>query len=131
MSSELMPLAEFVLPFPPSVNTYWRHGSRGHYVAAAGKAFRSNVLASVVESLGRMPKPVEGQLAMELELYPPTKGQFDVDNFCKGTLDALAEARVYADDSQIKRLTVEMFPSVGKPGRAVVRLYEYQHGANQ
>ena len=122
----MKPLAEFVLPFPPSVNTYWRHTARGHYIDKAGKVFRANVLANVVESLGRMPKPADGLLAMELELYPPTNGKFDVDNFCKGTLDALAEAKVYVNDSQIKRLVVEMFPSVGKPGRAVVRLFEYE-----
>lgn len=129
MTYARMPLAEFVLPFPPSVNTYWRRNGNRTFVCKAGATFKANVLASVVESLGRMPKPVACELALELDLHPPTKAVRDADNYCKSVLDALAEARVYANDSQVKRLTVEMFPSAGKPGRAVVRLYEY-HAAS-
>ena len=34
----------FVLPFPPSLNHYWRHGSKGTYISAEGKAYRAAVL---------------------------------------------------------------------------------------
>lgn len=127
----MKPLAEFVLPFPPSVNTYWRQNytRRCTYVGKEGKAYQSNVLASVIESLGRMPKAVTGELLLELDLYPPTKRVIDTDNRLKACLDALEMAGVYANDSQIKRLVVEMFPSVGKPGRAVVRLFDYSREA--
>ena len=32
------------LPFPPSLNHYWRHGSKGTYISAEGKAYRAAVL---------------------------------------------------------------------------------------
>ena len=131
MTYARMPIAEFVLPFPPSVNTYWRRRGANYFLAEKGRVYRVDVLASVVEKLGRFPEATRDQLAMEIELHPPDKTRRDADNFLKAPIDALAKAGVYQDDVQIKRLTVEMFPSVGKPGRAVVRLYEYQHGANQ
>lgn len=32
------------LPFPPSLNHYWRHGSKGTYISTEGKAYRAAVL---------------------------------------------------------------------------------------
>lgn len=125
MTYARMPLAEFELPFPPTVNHYWKKRGKHHFISEKGQAFRSNVLARVVEVLGRFPDATCEPLALEIELHPPDKIRRDADNFLKAPLDALAKAGVYQDDVQIKRLTVEMFPSAGKPGRAVVRLYEY------
>lgn len=123
-----MPIAEFVLPFPPTVNHYWSRRGKQHFIAERGRAYCSDVLASVVSKLGRFPEATRSLLAMEIDLHPPDKARRDADNYLKAPLDALAKAGVYQDDVQIKRLVVEMFPSAGKPGRAVVRLFKYQFG---
>ena len=47
-----------------------------------------------------------GRLRVEIEVYPPDRRKRDIDNVCKATLDALAKAGVYQDDSQIDILVV-------------------------
>ena len=47
-----------------------------------------------------------GRLRVEIEVYPPDRRKRDIDNVCKATLDALAKAGVYQDDSQIDVLLV-------------------------
>ena len=42
-----------------------------------------------------------------LDLYPPTNGRRDCDNFAKAVLDAL-QGRLYGDDSQIIDLRIRM-----------------------
>jgi crossover junction endodeoxyribonuclease RusA len=97
---------ELTLPFPPSVNTYWRRHGHTVFIAKAGQMFRTNVLAAVWQQIGR-PKPLKGRLSVALTLRRKDKRLFDVDNFAKAALDALAHAGVYENDSQIDRLTIE------------------------
>lgn len=112
---------ELRLPFPPSVNTYWRrHGNRV-FIAKAGQAFRRNVLADVWQQIGK-PKPLTGRLAVALTLRRGDQRSFDVDNFSKAALDALAHAGVFENDSQVDRLTIER-GALDKPkGSMVVRI---------
>lgn len=53
---------KLILPFPPSVNTYWRHPNKGAFVgksliSEAGRKFQSAACAAIVEQLRRLPKP--------------------------------------------------------------------------
>lgn len=52
---------KLILPFPPSVNTYWRHQQRAFagksLISAAGRKFQSAACAAIVEQLRRLPKP--------------------------------------------------------------------------
>jgi len=64
-------------------------------------------------------KPMTGRLAVTVDLYPPDKRRRDVDNSAKATLDALAHAGVYEDDSQIDDLHIRR-REVVPPGRVVV-----------
>ncbi|EKS7794123.1 RusA family crossover junction endodeoxyribonuclease [Edwardsiella piscicida] len=108
------------LPFPPSVNTYWRAPSRGplagrHLVSARGRAFHIECRARVLEQLRRYPVPMAGDLSVHVVLYPPTRASRDLDNFFKAPLDSMTKIGIWHDDSQIKRLTAE-FGEVVKGG---------------
>jgi crossover junction endodeoxyribonuclease RusA len=51
-----------------------------------------------------------GPLEVEVEVHPPDNRRRDIDNVQKALLDALQHGGVYADDSQIVRLTIEKRP---------------------
>jgi crossover junction endodeoxyribonuclease RusA len=48
-----------------------------------------------------------GKLDVSIILYPPDIRVRDLDNYFKAPLDALTHARLWGDDSQIKRLSDE------------------------
>lgn len=93
------------LPYPPSVNTYWRRHGHVIHLSKAGKKFRFDVLAAVLAAFGK-PTAIEGRLSVEMEVFFPDRRQRDIDNLVKSTLDALTHAGVWKDDSQVKRLHV-------------------------
>lgn len=98
-----MPELMLTLPFPPSVNSYWRNTKRGTLVSAKGRVFRANAIAAVYEQLKRRPKAIESNVFVLVKLYPPTKQARDIDNFLKAPFDALTHAGVWVDDKQIKK----------------------------
>ncbi len=90
------------LPWPPSVNHYWRHSNGIFHVSKEGKAYRK-IVASTCYGRGH----IEGSVVMEILAYPPDERTRDLDNLLKATLDSLAHAGVYGDDSQIDRLCID------------------------
>lgn len=111
------------LPWPPSVNRYWRSIplKRGYRVVLSreGRAYRRDVCARLAGSaLG-----LSGRLRVRVALHAPTRRPLDIDNRLKGLLDAMQHAGVYRDDGQIDRLEVER-GEVLAGGRAVVEITE-------
>jgi crossover junction endodeoxyribonuclease RusA len=102
---------QFVLPFPPSVNRYYRHVGYRTLLSREGREYRSSVLSLLA---GRVQQPLSGPLQAELHLYPPDRRRRDWDNFQKGIWDSLQHAGVYLDDSQVKRAIIEMHEPEGK-----------------
>lgn len=103
------------LPFPPSVNTYWRAPNKGplkgrHLISAAGRKYQSDACAAIIKQLRRLPKPSSEPASVEVILYPPDVRRRDIDNYNKALFDALTHAGVWEDDSQVKRLLVEWGP---------------------
>ena len=109
------------LPLPPSVNHYW--GTHGHrrFVSKAGKEFKLAVQDYVIENA--VPKLGEKRLEMQVTLYPRDKRKQDIDNRIKALWDALAEAGVYEDDSQIDVLIVQR-GEIRKGGGCLVMIDE-------
>ncbi|EKM5118632.1 RusA family crossover junction endodeoxyribonuclease, partial [Salmonella enterica] len=106
---------KLVLPFPPSVNTYWRAPNKGplaghHLISAVGRKYQSAACVAIIEQLRRLPKPSTELAAVEIILYPPDKRIRDLDNYNKALFDALTHAGVWEDDSQVKRMLVEWGP---------------------
>lgn len=94
-------MPSYRLPFPPSINHYWRRVGQRTLISRQGRAFRENVIAAVFEQ-GRT--KIVGRLAVTIEVYPPDRRRRDLDNLTKSTLDALAHAGVFDDDEQIDEL---------------------------
>lgn len=114
------------LPFPPSVNHYWRRVGSKTLISRDGRAYRKDVVASTVEQLGLAKEThvsPEARLRVLITAYPPDRRRRDLDNLCKSLLDALAHAKVYGDDSQIDELVVRRQVPV-PPGRVVVQVEE-------
>lgn len=121
---------KLVLPFPPSVNTYWRAPNKGplagrHLISAKGRAYQSAACAAIVEQLRRLPKPTSAAAAVEIILFPPDARRRDIDNYNKALFDALTHAGVWEDDSQVKRMLVEWGP-VTREGRVEITISKYE-----
>ncbi len=113
---------EFRLPYPPSVNHYWKNGRNGgKFLSPAANRFRADVAAV---TLPRGVLNLNGQVLLEVKLYPPDDGKtYDIDNVFKALLDGLKHARVYLDDAQVVHLNVWKFDPY-KRGHAEVRVWE-------
>lgn len=121
-----------VLPWPPSVNTYWRHPTKGklagrHLISENGRAYRLAVYESVLRATGRVPRKLVDRLAVDISVHAPDRRRRDLDNLTKALLDALAHAGIYEDDSQIDDLRLRR-AGIAAGGRVVVKIEPTQCG---
>lgn len=114
-------MMQLILPFPPSVNGYWRSTKKGVLISARGRIFRSNALAAIYQQLRSRPTALLTELDVHLVLFPPTRAKRDLDNFQKALFDGLTHAGIWKDDSQVKRMTVEWGP-VTEGGKAEINI---------
>jgi len=100
------------LPFPPSVNSYWRHVMIGKHprvlISDKGRKYKREI--EEIFLVGNITQKFSEPLACTVDLYPPCNRRRDCDNYCKGLLDALGSAGLYDDDSQIIDLHIRMHP---------------------
>ncbi|WP_076737818.1 RusA family crossover junction endodeoxyribonuclease [Cronobacter sakazakii] len=121
---------KLTLPFPPSVNTYWRAVNSGPLkgrvlISAKGRAYQSNACAAIIEQLRKLPKPSSALAAVEIILFPPDARRRDIDNYNKALFDALTHAGIWEDDSQVCRMLVEWGPVV-KKGKVEITISKYE-----
>ncbi len=90
----------YVLPFCPTVNTYYRMVNGRMLISAKGRAYRNDVLAAILASHGK-PEAIEGPVSVDIQVYPPDRKRRDLDNLLKSVLDSLTHAGVWLDDSQV------------------------------
>ena len=114
-------MIELCLPFPPSVNHYYRRVGRATLISREGRRYRKEVVARLAAT--RL-TPLIGRLAVLLDLSPPARRAFDVDNRLKAALDAMEHAGVYANDGQID-LLVARRGAVCEGGEMDARLEEF------
>lgn len=87
------------LPYPPSVNRYWRM-ARGHmHLSNEGRQYKE-IVAGLARKAGM--KPMDGSVSIEVHVFRPRRSG-DLDNTLKGLLDALRGC-AYHDDSQIVKI---------------------------
>lgn len=93
----------FELPYPPSVNHYWRRVGARTLISRAGRAFRRDVCSLLA---ARRVQPLDGPLVVLIDVHPPDRRRRDIDNLQKALLDALQHGGAYHDDSQIVALSI-------------------------
>lgn len=97
-------MTRLTLPWPPSVNRYWRSVNGRVLIAAAGRCYRTDVelvmrLAGL-RGVGALPVEVA------IEAWLPDLRRRDIDNVLKAPLDALTHAGMWEDDSQVMALSI-------------------------
>ena len=115
-------MVEMCIPYPPSTNHFWRRVGARTLISREGRLF-CDAIACRHAAMGA-PR-VEGDLALEIELYPPDNRRRDADNTIKPIQDALQKAGMFKDDSQIKKVTAEMLDTT-PGGMAILRIREYK-----
>lgn len=93
-------MIELTLPYPPSVNRYWRSVKGRVLISKEGREYRDEVCELIGNGYPTYTLPV----AVEINAYMPDKRRRDLDNILKALLDALTHAGVIADDALIDRL---------------------------
>lgn len=95
------------LPWPPTLNLYYRHDRGRTHISAEGQKYRAAVGIAVAMAKARWEFEAKDRIEMTIRANPPDARRRDIDNVLKALLDALERAQVYQDDSQIDKLTVE------------------------
>ncbi len=89
------------LPYPPSMNTYWRFTNRGVYLSKKGREYKE-----IVSAANQAIEPFKDErLLVTIFVSQPDKRKRDLDNILKAILDSL-NGIAYEDDSQIDELRV-------------------------
>lgn len=99
------------LPFPPSVNTYWRSLSKGPLagrviISKRGREYRKEVGGCVLEQKrgwGKLLDPVR----VHIFYAQPDRRIRDLDNYLKAVFDSCTHAGVWADDHQVKSIGLD------------------------
>lgn len=114
---------ELHLPFPPTVNNYYKKSRYGVRISLKGQRYRAEVLQCVQEQFQF--DTLDEKLLVEVVAHMPDKRIRDLDNYMKALLDSLTEAGVWEDDSQIDQLPI--YRGVNVFGGAIA-LYIHEAG---
>ncbi|MCE9530367.1 MAG: RusA family crossover junction endodeoxyribonuclease [Planctomycetes bacterium] len=94
-------MVEVELPYPPSINHYWRRVGYRTLISKPGRVFREQVIAILSR---RHQQPFPGPVAIDVKLFPPDRRRRDLDNSFKSLFDSLQHGGLLVDDSQIVEL---------------------------
>ncbi len=106
------------LPWPPSINTYWRRNGNCYFISQKGTAYRKHVISVCHEHKQYFTET--NRLIMTIDAYPPDKRRRDLDNILKALGDALQHAEIYHDDNQIDEIHISRMSPLD--GKVIVRL---------
>lgn len=109
-------MIELELPYPPSVNHYWRQARGRFYVAKAGVDYRNAVVAKCGQREG-----IQGAVKISVRAFLPDRRRRDLDNILKSLLDAIVHAGLIEDDSLVMKLYAEK-AGIEKCGRVEVTI---------
>ena len=95
---------KFTLPYPPSINGYWRTFRNRQIISKRGRDY-IKLAAEVMDCLDLSNEKLTGDLSFKMTINPPTLRAYDIDNFTKGVFDALTKCGFWLDDGQVQQLT--------------------------
>lgn len=99
------------MPWPPSVNKYWRTFQGRMIISAEGRSYRKAVADQVLIQRGA--KHYTGKLRVVIEAFRPDNRRRDLDNLLKAVLDGCTHAGVWEDDSNIVDLRIYWAETIG------------------
>lgn len=117
-------MTTLTLPWPPSVNRYWRHPSTGrlagrHLISTDGRKYREQVAAM---TMLQTDAHYTGSLTVDITANRPDNRRRDLDNLLKAILDSLTHAGIWGDDSQISDLRIKWGEKVVSDGSIEINI---------
>jgi len=97
-------MIEITLPWPPTVNTYWRNFNGRTIISKRGREYRHEVLHQVLQQKADL--KIDYAMKIEIQAFRPDRRRRDLDNLLKALLDSLAHANVMQDDALVEDLRV-------------------------
>ena len=94
--------------WPPSVNNITAVVNGRKVKTKKGRDFTAHVCADIEALRSKFDIPFfEKNVKVYITVYPPDRRRFDIDNMSKGILDSMTAAKIWRDDSQVVKLTIE------------------------
>ena len=113
-----MPTLFLNFPLPPTINSYYQFHGHRRFVGEAGKKFKFQVAQIVSQQSIRFGAE---KLSMMVTINFRDKRKQDLSNRIKALEDAMVQAGLFDDDSQIKEIHIYEGEIV-KGGRVTVRI---------
>jgi crossover junction endodeoxyribonuclease RusA len=126
-----------ILPWPPSMNGYWRSILRGRRCCQilSAKAREYRVAASEAMLPHLRVQMIEGPVKVTERFYPPDKRVRDMSNYRKAYEDAITHFGLWKDDSQVVEVHGYMMPCDRERPRVEVTIerldWPAQHARNE
>jgi crossover junction endodeoxyribonuclease RusA len=93
----------YTLPWPPSVNRYYRAVNGRNILSAEGRRYKAVAtwtISTQKEHYNAVEFPAQ-RVRVTFRVTPPDRRKRDLSNLLKAIEDAMTEAGVWGDDSQI------------------------------
>ncbi len=132
-----MLLAEMRLPFPPSLNHYWRKDRNGMHISEEGKRYIAMVRQlALLNGRGdtefylkvHRKTELKQRLKVRAVFFLPDNRKRDLDNLFKVIFDCMTKTGIWADDSQVFGLNADKllkrdYTNIHTAGRAELEIY--------
>jgi crossover junction endodeoxyribonuclease RusA len=116
------------LPWPPTVNHYWRNTSRGTLISEKGRQYRSTLWYAMRQRKAFKMFMDGERLGIKIDAFPPDRRRRDLDNLLKALLDSLEHAKLFKDDSQLDSIEIRRM-SIIRDGKVDIHLRILRGGA--
>lgn len=121
--AELM-VQELWLPWPPSINRYWRRVGQNILVSEPGRKYREDAVKRIRQLARLRPYDRDDRLMVRILVYVPDNRLRDLDNLAKVPIDCFQAAGIIPDDSQVDALWM-VRRGVESPGHIHVQIARF------